>query len=91
VPPSFENIKWKTYILFGCFNFAMTVHAFLCFPETSGKTLEEVEGMFLAGEKAWKTRVEYGRGRELERGEREGKAGSLVTVSQHVEGGGEKA
>lgn len=33
VPPSFENIKWETYILFGVFCAAMTIHAFLCFPE----------------------------------------------------------
>ncbi|ETN43821.1 uncharacterized protein HMPREF1541_11145 [Cyphellophora europaea CBS 101466] len=68
VPPSFENIKWKTYILFGVFNFAMTVHAFFCFPETSGKTLEEVESMFLAGEKAWNTKVQFQSVREMEAG-----------------------
>ena len=33
VPPAFENIKWKTYILFGVFCAAMTIHVFFCFPE----------------------------------------------------------
>jgi Sugar (and other) transporter len=47
-PPSFENIKWKTYLIFGVFGFCMALHAFLAFPETAGKTLEEVEDMFVA-------------------------------------------
>jgi hypothetical protein len=88
VPPSFENIKWKTYILFGVFNFAMTVHAFFCFPETSGKTLEEVESMFLDGERAWKTRVQYGRVRELEAGNVEvmKERGSIVSHHEVTDG-----
>ncbi|KAF2502232.1 sugar transporter [Lophium mytilinum] len=64
VPPSFENIKWKTYILFGVFCIAMFVHVFFMFPETAGKQLEEVEDMFTdvngprnIGTLAWKTRV----------------------------------
>jgi hypothetical protein len=85
VPPAFENIKWKTYILFGVFNFAMTVHAFLCFPETSGKTLEDVEHMFLDSERAWKTKVQYGRVRELEAGHVDPE--KRVSVSHHEVGG----
>jgi hypothetical protein len=54
-PPSFENIKWKTYLIFGVFSFCMAVHAFLAFPETAGKALEEVEDMFVAKIPAWKT------------------------------------
>jgi len=64
VPPSFENIKWKTYILFGVFCIAMFIHVFFMFPETAGKHLEEVEDMFTdpdgpknIGTLAWKTRV----------------------------------
>lgn len=83
VPPSFENIKWKTYILFGVFNFAMTVHVFFCFPETSGKTLEDVESMFLAGEKAWKTRVQYQSVREMEAGHVDPE--KRVSVANHQE------
>lgn len=33
-PPAFVNIKWKTYIIFGVFCTAMTIHVFFCFPET---------------------------------------------------------
>ena len=42
---------------------------FFVFPETSGKTLEEVEELFLVGVPAWKTRVDY---RGVVRAEREG-------------------
>lgn len=35
----------------------MTLHVFFCFPETAGKTLEEVEEMFKSGRPPWKTGV----------------------------------
>lgn len=57
VPPAFENIKWKVYIVFGVFCAAMTLHVFFLFPETAGKTLEQVEEMFIEGVPAWKTGV----------------------------------
>lgn len=46
----------------------MAVHAFFMFPETGGKTLEEVEDMFMSKIPAWKTRVEYNRVRAIEQG-----------------------
>ncbi|KAI5806989.1 high affinity glucose transporter [Geopyxis carbonaria] len=57
VPPAFENIQWKVYIVFGVFCAAMTLHVFFLFPETAGKTLEQVEEMFIEGGPAWKTGV----------------------------------
>lgn len=33
----------------------MTIHVFLAFPETRGKTLEEVEEVFASNLPAWKT------------------------------------
>lgn len=36
----------------------MFVHVFFMFPETAGKTLEEVELIFTDGIPAWKTRVD---------------------------------
>lgn len=68
-PPAFVNIKWKTYLIFGVFSFCMAVHAFFFFPETAGKTLEEVEDMFLSGTPAWKTRVNWKGIKAKERGE----------------------
>ncbi|PGG97672.1 hypothetical protein AJ79_09131 [Helicocarpus griseus UAMH5409] len=73
VPPAFVNIQWKTYILFAVFCAAMFIHVFFMFPETSGKTLEEVEGIFTdpdgikyIGVPAWKTRVDFRRAALLE-------------------------
>ncbi|SJX64140.1 probable High-affinity glucose transporter [Sporisorium reilianum f. sp. reilianum] len=56
VPPAFHNIQWKSYIIFGCFTVAMTIHIFFAFPETAGKTLEEVDEIFESGIPAWKTK-----------------------------------
>ncbi|RDL38135.1 Uncharacterized protein BP5553_05568 [Venustampulla echinocandica] len=66
VPPAFVNIKWKTYIIFGVFSLAMTIHCFLCFPETSGKTLEEIEELFSGNTRAWRTGVAKNRLREMD-------------------------
>ena len=64
VPPAFVNIQWRTYLLFGVFCICMFIHVFFVFPETAGKTLEEVESMFTdpngpkyIGTPAWKTKV----------------------------------
>ncbi|KAK9318946.1 general substrate transporter [Lipomyces orientalis] len=43
VAPAFQNIQWKTYLLFAAFCRAMANHVFLMFPETKGKTLEEID------------------------------------------------
>lgn len=84
VPPAFENIKWKTYLVFGVFCFAMTVHVFFCFPETAGKTLEEVETMFTTpGLKPWTTSVQFLHVRQLETGAIQ----SEKLADNHVEAG----
>lgn len=56
-------------MLFGVFLTAMIIHIFFMFPETAGKTLEEVEEMFLSGTKAWQTKVDYHKSRQAELGE----------------------
>lgn len=68
VPPAFVNIKWQVYILFGVFCATMTIHIFFMFPETAGKSLEEVEEMFLSDIKPWQTRVQYSSARKNESG-----------------------
>ncbi|KAF2724061.1 general substrate transporter [Polychaeton citri CBS 116435] len=74
-PPAFEHIRYKVYIIFGVFNFAMLFHVFFLFPETAGKTLEDTAAMFEnpngikhIGTPAWKTRVEYSTSQRLEKG-----------------------
>ncbi|KAI0057914.1 general substrate transporter [Artomyces pyxidatus] len=56
VPPALASIAYKTYFIFGAFNFAAFVHVFFMFPETKGRTLEEIEKVFADGRlfSAWK-------------------------------------
>jgi len=56
VPPGLNTIAWKTYFIFGCFNFAAFLQVFFMYPETVGRTLEEVEDIFNQGHTftAWK-------------------------------------
>jgi hypothetical protein len=49
VPPSLSTIAYKTYFMFGTFNLAAFIHIFFMFPETAGRTLEEVEAIFEKG------------------------------------------
>lgn len=55
----------------------MFIHVFLCFPETSGKSLEEVEALFLQKVPAWKTRVQYQHVRALEQNRADEKAADI--------------
>ncbi|KAF7343307.1 General substrate transporter [Mycena venus] len=48
VPPGLSNIAYKTYFIFGTFNFAAFLHIFFMYPETVGRSLEEIEEVFLA-------------------------------------------
>ncbi|KAJ4410129.1 high affinity glucose transporter [Didymella pomorum] len=68
VPPAFVNIQWRVYIIFGVFCAAMAIHTFFLFPETAGKTLEDIEEMFMEGIPAWKTKVDYSNSRNAEKG-----------------------
>ncbi|KAF9366551.1 hypothetical protein BGX34_001096 [Mortierella sp. NVP85] len=56
VPPALENIQYKTYFIFAAFCVAMTIHVFFMFPETKGRTLEEMDELFNSHVPAWKTR-----------------------------------
>ncbi|KAJ6562956.1 hypothetical protein B0H10DRAFT_2445517 [Mycena sp. CBHHK59/15] len=49
VPPGLSHIAYKTYFIFGTFNFAAFVHIFFMYPETVGRSLEEVEDIFSQG------------------------------------------
>lgn len=56
VPPALEKIQYRTYFIFAGFCVAMTIHVFLMFPETKGRTLEEMDELFNTDIPAWKTR-----------------------------------
>lgn len=46
-----QNLGWKTYIIFTVINAFGALCVYLFYPETGGKTLEEVEDIFLGSEK----------------------------------------
>ncbi|BDD58942.1 hypothetical protein MAP00_004178 [Monascus purpureus] len=90
-PPSFTNIRWKTYIIFAVFNTVAFIHIFFMFPETAGKTLEETEQMFedpngikYLGTPAWKTRVQTYRTRAMERGQIDVESKAVTTRHEHT-------
>lgn len=57
IPPAFQNISWKIFIIFGVLCFAASVQAYVSYPETAGKTIEEIQLLFEPGAlKPWKTR-----------------------------------
>ena len=47
-PVAFTNIKWKTYkyITFACINTAMVPTIYFMYPETMGRTLEDIDMIF---------------------------------------------
>jgi len=63
VPPALSNISYRTYFIFAAFNAAAAIHVFFMFPETKGRTLEEIEEVFNAGHvfSAWNIGVDVGR------------------------------
>lgn len=63
VPPALSTIAYKTYFIFGTFNLAAFIHIFFMFPETAGRTLEEVEEIFAQGYTftAWRVDRSVGR------------------------------
>ena len=57
MPVGFENIAWRMFIIFGTLCVTAAIHVFLTYPETAGKSLEEVEFMFSKdGPHAWRTK-----------------------------------
>jgi hypothetical protein len=57
IPPAFASITWKLFIIFGTLCFGAAIQAFLTYPETAGKTLEEIEILFRPdGPRPWHTK-----------------------------------
>lgn len=45
-PPAFANLQYRTYIMFAVFNAALIPCVYFYFPETKGRTLEELDVVF---------------------------------------------
>ncbi|KAF8754587.1 Permeases of the major facilitator superfamily [Rhizoctonia solani] len=62
VPPGFATISYKTYFIFATFNAAAFIHVLFMYPETKGRTLEEIEEIFAQGHTfaAWKIKNDVG-------------------------------
>ena len=57
IPPAFRNIKYGLFLLFGAFCILGAAQFFFTFPETCGKTIEEIEALFSrGGPHAWHTK-----------------------------------
>ncbi|KAL1893233.1 hypothetical protein Cpir12675_004211 [Ceratocystis pirilliformis] len=55
-PPAFRNITYRTFIIFGVLCIVAAIVAFFTYPETCGKSLEEIEQLFAPGAPMpWKT------------------------------------
>ena len=54
-PSGFKNISWRTYIIYGVFCVAMSLHVYFGFPETRNKRLEEIGQMWAERVPAWKS------------------------------------
>ncbi|BGP33742.1 hypothetical protein JCM10296v2_005546 [Rhodotorula toruloides] len=55
-PPAFRNIQYKTYFVYGTFCICAAINVFFMFPETKGRTIEEMDDLFAAGHafSAWR-------------------------------------
>jgi len=63
VPPGLSTIAWRTYFIFGAFNFTAFLQVYFMYPETVGRSLEEVEEIFNQGHtfSAWKIGKDVGK------------------------------
>ncbi|KAK9380953.1 general substrate transporter [Kockiozyma suomiensis] len=55
VPLGFKHIQYRTYLIFCFFCILMTLHVYFMFPETKGKTLEEIDLIWEDHIPPWKT------------------------------------
>ncbi|CAI6091874.1 unnamed protein product [Clonostachys chloroleuca] len=52
-PYAVKNLGWKTFLMFGIFNYALVVFVFFFIKETKGKSLEEMEAHSLTAAQAY--------------------------------------
>lgn len=52
-PIAFEAIGWRYFLIFAGLNLVMMVLIYLLFPETAGRSLEEVDRIFISSSSIW--------------------------------------
>lgn len=52
-PIAFEAIGWRLFIIFAVINLLMMGVVYFMFPETSGRTLEEIDHIFVSSKSIW--------------------------------------
>jgi hypothetical protein len=86
-------LGYKTYFIFATFNYAASIHFFFMYPETAGRTLEEIEAVFEAGNTftAWRISRDVGK-KSLAQVEHElAQAGDKPAVEYLDEKGGDES
>ncbi|KAJ5520821.1 hypothetical protein N7463_001274 [Penicillium fimorum] len=53
IPTAMEQISWKLYIIFAGLCYLMAIVIYLFYPESAGKTLEEMDLLFQEGRTKW--------------------------------------
>ncbi|KAJ5819013.1 hypothetical protein N7474_004604 [Penicillium riverlandense] len=53
IPTAMEKISWKLYMVFMTLCFAMAICVFFFYPETAGKSLEEIDFLFAKNRTIW--------------------------------------
>jgi hypothetical protein len=53
IPEALNKASWKVYYIFGGFNFLCAIIGFLFYPETAGRTLEELDILFTPDRKVF--------------------------------------
>ncbi|KAJ5606292.1 high affinity glucose transporter [Penicillium lagena] len=53
IPTAMKEISWKLYMIFMSLCFLMSIVIFLFYPESAGKTLEEMDFLFTKGRSIW--------------------------------------
>ena len=53
IPKALNTASWRVYFIFGAINFASMVLGYLFWPETTGKSLEELDLLFTPERTVW--------------------------------------
>lgn len=81
-PVAFEALEWRFFIIFAGLNVIMMITVYLLFPETAGRSLEEVDQIFISSKSIWDSvgaakRLPQGSSGEVQDGEAKESSGTV--------------